>query len=809
MTRLIISLLLVTSFFTAPSLRAQEPKLPEPIQALLPSIVTVTRVEPVDPSVEESARPKPLSHVGVFVDSRGYIAIPMLPCSTQPKFFVVRFANQQETMGELAAVDESLKVGVLKIARLLPVKAVSIDKSREARRDDRVLLVPSSASNELRSGRVLTTTFDLGEEGTAKLIQADVACPLSEFGSLMVSEAGEPIGLVLASRTNPQPMSISLPMKAIQPVLQAAIDKPKDVPLVRVAESSPAIDLHKPVSITLQPVSPLAKSLVETFAPRGAKVLEYEEGKRLKIEAPPLVLEELTKQLSQVLREQQKPEATTAQPTDTPADVKMPDIAGKWFVYQRGHVVRNNGVAKRPLNPAQRSTDGVHEFVFQRSADASADFVDEPGDSGASIWRIKWSEPTQRFQWKWVDDPTNDYDFTMMVQPDGKKTRVRITQTKKEGSNDGKRSEAAAAAVYFEEWSRENNLHVYGSFGGQNGQQESQEILVKETFDSLAFFSKPLGKWSHLRIPRPEFSLLLSQTIVSQELAGTKTDEAVYGCSSRTGRIAKLPIPKELRDPNKNWPVLSAASAFVELGNEVYVITAQSGEWSSPNSPAPSNNAALQPAPEPVANRSSHALPDTPAAKRLVEQLAAQESAAAAEAATIRQLQANGQAEQNRQAIAEHQRKLKNLLSTAFDLKLQLEELQVQELQSRLSRLERQIGQRKELREKIINRRAGELIEGDALKWDSTTPASTKLPGSAVGNTKKGATPEVVVILRERLALLWDDLRNGNAKPEAGLRAINELAEAEPPEAHSQHVERLQALWELVRDSNAVSKAEV
>ncbi len=114
------------------------------------------------------------------------------------------------------------------------------------------------------------------------------------------------------------------------------------------------------------------------------------------------------------------------------------------------------------------------------------------------------------------------------------------------------------------------------------------------------------------------------------------------------------------------------------------------------------------------------ALPNTPAAKQLVEQLAAQESAAAAEAATIRQLQANGQAEQNRQAIAEHQRKLKNLLSTAFDLKLQLEELQVQELQSRLSRLERQIGQRKELREKIINRRAGELIEGDALKWDST-----------------------------------------------------------------------------------------
>ena len=64
-------------------------------------------------------------------------------------------------------------------------------------------------------------------------------------------------------------------------------------------------------------------------------------------------------------------------------------------------------------------------------------------------------------------------------------------------------------------------------------------------------------------------------------------------------------------------------------------------------------------------------------------------------------------------------------------LKLQWEELQVKELQSRLSRLERQIGQRKELREKIINRRAGELIEGDASRWDSTGASAEKPVGTA------------------------------------------------------------------------------
>ncbi|MBC7816194.1 MAG: pilus assembly protein N-terminal domain-containing protein [Planctomycetaceae bacterium] len=133
---------------------------------------------------------------------------------------------------------------------------------------------------------------------------------------------------------------------------------------------------------------------------------------------------------------------------------------------------------------------------------------------------------------------------------------------------------------------------------------------------------------------------------------------------------------------------------------------------------------------------------ETPAAKQLIKQLQAQESAAAAEAATIRQLQANGQAEQNKQPIAEHQRKLKNLLSTAFDLKLQLEELQVKELQSRLSRLERQIGQRKELREKIIARRVGELIEGDTLKWDSTGAASESAAETTSKSKPTNPTPK-------------------------------------------------------------------
>jgi len=141
------------------------------------------------------------------------------------------------------------------------------------------------------------------------------------------------------------------------------------------------------------------------------------------------------------------------------------------------------------------------------------------------------------------------------------------------------------------------------------------------------------------------------------------------------------------------------------------------------------------PIPEPFKSSRSksnrRSVPASAEARQVFERLQAEESAAGSEADLIRQLQTNGQAEQNRQAIAEHQRKLTNLLGTAFDLKLQLEELQVKELQARLSQLDRQIGQRKQLREKIISRRATELIDGDALKWNSVKVRTDKSSDTA------------------------------------------------------------------------------
>ncbi|MEI8021051.1 MAG: hypothetical protein WCH39_22790, partial [Schlesneria sp.] len=118
----------------------------------------------------------------------------------------------------------------------------------------------------------------------------------------------------------------------------------------------------------------------------------------------------------------------------------------------------------------------------------------------------------------------------------------------------------------------------------------------------------------------------------------------------------------------------------------------------------------------------TNAIPDTPAARNLVEQLRSHESAATALATEIRQY-TDGQADQNQPSIGVLKRKLQSALESAFDLKLQLEEIQVKELQSRLSQHQQQIGQRKALRARIIARRASDLVEGNALKWNLNSEA--------------------------------------------------------------------------------------
>lgn len=169
--------------------------------------------------------------------------------------------------------------------------------------------------------------------------------------------------------------------------------------------------------------------------------------------------------------------------------------------------------------------------------------------------------------------------------------------------------------------------------------------------------------------------------------------------------------------PTKDQDDLEAFIHRLDIQPSVATLKASSAQESIEQPPAISENRSS------LSADRWHAIPNTSAAKDLLEKLQSQEVSAASAAKEIRRLQAGGDAVET---IAPHQAQLKAHLQTAFELKMELEELQVKELHARLSRLERQIGQRKELREKIIARRVAELLNPD-MSWDTATTAQPAL----------------------------------------------------------------------------------
>ncbi|MBL8870462.1 MAG: serine protease [Planctomycetaceae bacterium] len=279
-----------------------------PLPNLRSHIVLVREAE----ASGKEANQKPILFKGVIIDSEGYIAVPMLP--EMAKIFVVTIGNQQETKGELVAVDESYRIGLIKISLNEPLPAIGFNSDYKPQVSDKALIVPSSADEPVRRGQITSVEFNPSEESQANFILCDIACPLSMFGSLLVSEEHIPLGIVLASRmdfapgsmaSNSQglhgkPLTVAVPLPAIATLLQAARSNPKAA-LVRIPISR-EVDLDKPVAITLEPIAPQAKSIVESFADRGAKILEYVEGKRLKVEAPPQIIAEINKALQATIR---------------------------------------------------------------------------------------------------------------------------------------------------------------------------------------------------------------------------------------------------------------------------------------------------------------------------------------------------------------------------------------------------------------------------------------------------------------------------------------------------------------------------
>ena len=164
-----------------------------------------------------------------------------------------------------------------------------------------------------------------------------------------------------------------------------------------------------------------------------------------------------------------------------------------------------------------------------------------------------------------------------------------------------------------------------------------------------------------------------------------------------------MTIPAEFI--GKAQPIVGLNLLSIQLGETTYVFSSKSAKWISPGDRiAPAKN---------ITNAAEERDQSTS-----VETLERHAAIVAQQIRTIMQTAGEGDADQVRR-LADLRESLKVSLANALDLKLQLESLQVEQLESRMTRLKGMMDQRKTLRDQIIDRRLHELLDTDATKWES------------------------------------------------------------------------------------------
>ncbi len=425
----------------------------------------------------------------------------------------------------------------------------------------------------------------------------------------------------------------------------------------------------------------------------------------------------------------------TVSKSETALLFTMPDITGVW-----SYAFRMQLPGRGPLRDI---TGNLVTFEVSRSRESGNvfEFTEKGGTRSPKMW-VKWLPGTRKFQLV-ASEAVSKGDVTFELSADGKLLSMQAELDHNDklqlAEQLGIDEEAVARAVRQELRRVEPSDSTTAPQDKPSNSRQSVppvvdvkksspiELLIQSGMGSFNPQSAPTDFMQPVRINLQPASPLAKLLVERFADRGVKVIEFEEG--KRLMIEAPPPVLAQLGDvlgqvfhePQQPSFKVTQSTAFAERPMPTAATT------------LPRNGSVMG------------VLSESVAAKPLVEQLTAQESAAATEAEAIRQLQADGENGANLKAIAEHQRKLKALLSTAFDLKQQLEELQVKELQSKLSQLERQIAQRKTLREKIIQRRATELIEGEALKWNtsdmSTSKAASRLKAEAEGTASKKTEP--------------------------------------------------------------------
>lgn len=248
---------------------------------------------------------------------------------------------------------------------------------------------------------------------------------------------------------------------------------------------------------------------------------------------------------------------------------------------------------------------------------------------------------------------------------------------------------------------------------------ESKDLLLIETSEGLSAYSKSLGKWSALKVGLPKNGKnRLTKSTASETFVSVIIDDQLYGYSSQVGAWDQISIPQELQ--NKVKPVHGVNVLFVAIGDRTYALSSKTGKWTASDQPVSGIELT-----ESLPARSFELTQDlniTP--QKLAASIAEHEASASRTAKEIRKILEDSADAKDGPEVQKLRAKLETTLSKTFDLKTQLETSRVQDLQSRLKRLEQQLGRRQSQRTKIIDRHLHDLIEGEDTDW--TTDATNE-----------------------------------------------------------------------------------
>lgn len=284
----------------------------------------------------------------------------------------------------------------------------------------------------------------------------------------------------------------------------------------------------------------------------------------------------------------------------------------------------------------------------------------------------------------------------------------------------------------------EDTLNPNRSKPRQSNRLEGGDVLLIETKDGLAAYSKSLGKWDRVVVGLPKDGRSRLQTsTVSQSFISVLIDDQLFGFSARSGRWGKLKIPEQFA--GKAHPTHGLNLLSVEIGDETYVLSPTRGEWTSSSEnelPASDGKGHFD---HRLAEQTFGASLDRPESHRLMIDISKQDALAQALASQIREHSNTRQEGESESPEAIKLRKeLESTLHQAFKLKSDLEQRRIQELQSRLAQLEQQMGRRQALRSQIVSRRARELIEGGETKWNDERLSEADRSNS---DTPRGQAP--------------------------------------------------------------------